>query len=99
MKHKVRIIDISDKYLVGKNIKMSLTNDKTYPLWRDFKSQVLSIKNRSNSNFYSVQIYDSNLNFDEFKADTIFESWATVEVVDLSEQPISMEKLTIPKGK
>ena len=96
-KDEVEIMDISDTYVVGKRLKMSLSNDKTYPLWKGFKPQVLSIKNRVNTDFYSVQIYSSN--FKEFNPNTIFENWAAVEVFDFSEIPEEMKKLIIPKGK
>lgn len=99
MNTSFEIIDIQEKILVGKKIKMSLSNDKTLVLWKDFKSGISVIHNRLNSNFYSVQIYDSDLNFVDFKADTIFETWASVEVIDHSKIPDGMEQLIIPKGK
>ncbi len=37
MKERVTIVDFSDKILVGKKIKMSLTNDRISVLWKNFK--------------------------------------------------------------
>ena len=99
MKNKVEIIDISDKKLVGTKIKMSLTNDKTFALWKSFKSQLTAISNRVNSNFYSVQIYSPDQDFKDFNVNTIFENCAAVEVRDHLEIPEGMESLIIPKGK
>ena len=99
MKNNVEIIDISDKKLIGTKIKMSLTNDKNFTLWKNFKSQLTTISNRVNSNFYSVQIYRPDLDFKDFNANTIFENCAAVEVSDHLEIPESMESLIIPEGK
>ncbi|RLD79866.1 MAG: GyrI-like domain-containing protein [Bacteroidetes bacterium] len=99
MKDRVEIIDISDKILVGKKIKMSLTNDRTSVLWKNFKSQLFMIKNRADTNFYSIQIYNPDLNFKEFNSNTIFENWAAVEVIDHFEIPDGMEPLIIKEGK
>ncbi len=99
MKDRVRIVDISDKILIGKKIKMSLTNDRTSVLWKSFKSQLFMIENRVDTSFYSIQIYSPDLNFKEFNSNIIFENWAAVEVIDHFEIPDGMESLIIKEGQ
>ena len=95
----MRIIDISEKILVGKKIKMSLTDDKTLILWKNFKSQISKIENRAGTNFYSIQFYNPKLNFEDFNTSTIFENCAAVEVSNHFKIPDGMELFIIPKGK
>lgn len=99
MKAHIEIIDISNKILVGKKIKMSLINDRTSVLWKNFKSQLFLIENRVDTNFYSIQIYNPDLSFKDFNSNTIFENWAAVEVIDHFEIPDGMESLIIKEGK
>jgi AraC family transcriptional regulator len=99
MKNSVEIIDISEKKLVGTKIKMSLTNDKTFTLWKNFKSQLSTISNKVNTNSYSIQIYSSDLNFKDFNPNTIFTNCAAVEVSNHFKIPDGMELFIIPKGK
>lgn len=99
MKNNVEIINISEKVLVGKKVKMSLVNDKTFVLWKNFKSQISRIKNRVDNKFYSIQLYSSDLDFKDFNSDTIFENCAAVEIYDSSEILEGMELFNITKGK
>ncbi len=99
MENYLEIINISEKLLVGKKVKMSLTGDKTFVLWKQFKSQIFRIKNKVDDKYYSIQFYNSDLDFKDFNSDTVFENCAAVEINDSSKIPEGMELFNIPKGK
>lgn len=56
-----KIVDIHPKKLVGAKIINSLAEDKTGVLWQKFMPKRKMIKNRVNSDYWSVQNYK---NFD-----------------------------------
>jgi AraC family transcriptional regulator len=92
------IIEISSKKLVGARIINSLAEDKTGILWQRFMPKRKMIKNRVNSDYWSVQNYE---NFDpsSFTEDTKFEKWAAVEVSECADLPDELETFDLPAGK
>ena len=75
---------------------MSLANNKTGELWRNFMPRRREISN--NSNFLiSMQIYKPTY-FADFNPINEFEKWATVEVLDFDNVPIDMETYTLTGG-
>jgi AraC family transcriptional regulator len=75
-----RIEILPEKKLVGKSMKMSLANNKTFELWQSFMPRRKSVKNTVSTDLYSMQVYDSPLYFKDFNPHTPFTKWATVEV-------------------
>ena len=73
-----RIEFLGEKRLIGFNGQMSLSNDITFELWQSFMKRRHEIKNKSNSGFYSMQVYDKALDFNNFTPNTEFEKWAAV---------------------
>jgi len=69
---------------------MSLSNNKTAELWRNFMQRRREIPNNIASNLYSIEVYDS-LYFNNFNPNTEFEKWAAVEVEDFDSIPNEME--------
>lgn len=92
---KPRIETVPEKKLIGMRIKMSFTNNKTSELWTNFLPNRRKIKNNLNSELISLQIYKSGFNF---KADTLFEKWALIEVSDFKSTPKNMEAFTLEGG-
>lgn len=92
-----RIEILSEKKLIGKRMKMSLSNNKTPELWKSFMPRRNEIQNCIGSNLYSMQIYDP-LYFKNFDSNTDFEKWATIEVTDFDKVPDEMETFTIISG-
>ena len=93
-----RIETISDKKLVGKRLKMTISNDRTYELWHSFMPVRNEIKNRVSADLFSLQVYDNSLDFNDFNPDTTFEKWAAVEVTDFGPLPEDMETHTLKGG-
>ncbi len=86
------------KKLVGKKLRMTLSDNKTGELWRSFMSQKREISNSLNRDLYSLQVYDPSMDFVKFDVNKAFEKWAAVEVPDFNEIPSGMEAFTLPCG-
>lgn len=93
------IITIKERKLVGMKIRTSLSEDRTVELWSTFKPRVKEISNRKNNDFYSVQIFDEVLEFDQFTPQTFFEKWAAVEIESVENLPEGFDLFTLSAGK
>ncbi len=94
-----KIVIISEMKMVGNRLTMSLTDNKTSILWKNFMIKRKEIFHNENSDLYSIQIYNPDLDFNDFTPSTSFEKWAAVEVEEIDRIPDKMETLTIPKGE
>lgn len=94
-----RIEIIEPRKLVGMRMNMSLSEDKTPILWRQFMPRRKEIGNIKGSELYSLQVFDKSLNINDFTPNTIFEKWAAVEVKDTENIPEGMESIEITGGK
>jgi AraC family transcriptional regulator len=92
-----RIVTLNEKKLIGKRIKMSFSNNKTYELWRSFMPRKKDIRNVISSDLYSIEVYGRAF-FDNFSPETEFEKWAAVEVTDFNTVPDDMESITLSGG-
>lgn len=91
-----RIEELEFKKLIGMRLEMSLSNNKTSDLWRQFMPRRNEIKNRASSDYVSLQNYGENW---DFSPDKRFEKWALVEVSGVSDVPESMETYDLHGGK
>jgi len=92
-----KIVTAQERKLVGKRRAMSLTENKTYELWKNFRSEDSRINNRLGKNYFSVQNFPSDY-FRKFDPQTVFEKWAAVEVSKDYKVPEGFESLTLPAG-
>ena len=69
MLHEIKLL--SENKTIGLNIKMSLTEDKTGLLWRNFMSKRSEIQNTTGTELYSIQQYDPDY-FEDFNPEHIF---------------------------
>ena len=88
----------SEKKLIGKRLKMTYSENKTFELWRNFMPRRNEITNKVNNDFISLQIYDSSFDFVNFSYNSIFEKWALIEVYDFDNIPNEMETFTLKEG-
>lgn len=93
------ITTIPEKKLVGMKIRTSLAEKRTFELWSRFKPKVKEISNQKKSGFYSIQLFDEDLEFDHFTPQTFFVKWAAVEVESFDNIPKGLEAYTLPPGK
>lgn len=92
------IVQLSERKLVGKRLRMSLANDKTGELWRSFMMNRKSITNAIGVNLYSMQSFEPGY-FEKFSPLNEFEKWALVEVPDFECVPDDMEAKVLPAGQ
>jgi AraC family transcriptional regulator len=93
-----RIEILAEKKLVGKRLQMSLSENRTFELWRSFMPVRFKIKNSLTNEFFSMQIYDQSFDFKVFNKDASFEKWAAVEVSDFAIIPDEMESYILKGG-
>lgn len=91
-----RLEVVKEKKLVGKRMKMSLAEDKTFELWRSFMPERMKIQNRVSNEFISMAIYNEPLQLRPPVQQ--FEKWAAIEVSDFNKVPEGMETFTLPSG-
>jgi AraC family transcriptional regulator len=92
-----RLEALNEKLFVGKNITMSLANNRTGALWQSFMPERKVVTNNVGPELYSIEIYPPNY-FDNFSLHAEFEKWAAVEVTDFDSLPDSMQSLRVPSG-
>lgn len=93
-----KIVVLPEIKLVGKSIRMSLVHDKTAELWRNFMPIRKAVKNVTNTDLYSIQVYDESLVFKNFTPQTEFTKCAMVEVSSFEDIPENMETRILKSG-
>ena len=86
------------KKLVGKRIRMSLRDNKTFELWKSFMPFRKEITNILTTDLISMQVYDNHYDFEKFNLDAEFEKWAAMEVSDFNTIPEGMESYVLTGG-
>lgn len=89
---------LTPKLLIGKRIQTSLTDNKTFELWRSFMPRRREIRNNIGTDLYSMQVYKSPAHFENYNPSALFEKWAAVEVSDFDIVPVDMETYQLPGG-
>ncbi len=93
-----KIIKLTAKKLIGIGIQTSLAENSTLALWQQFKPQIKDVKNRVNTDFYSIQIYEDDVDLRKFTPKTIFEKWAATEVENFENTPDGLAKFNLSGG-
>tara|TARA_B100000497_G_C7682467_1_gene413002 strand:+ start:1832 stop:2281 length:450 start_codon:yes stop_codon:yes gene_type:complete len=92
-----KIERLKEKKLIGHNLKMNLTENKTSQIWGHFAPKIKEIKNRVSEDRISMQIYESSYHHN-FNPNNEFEKWATVEVEDFINIPEGMNSFILKEG-
>jgi AraC family transcriptional regulator len=92
-----RIETSLQKKVIGERITTSLTENKTFELWKGFMQRRHEIENVVGPDLYDVQIFDEGY-WTNFSPANAFQKWAGIEVANLDEVPENMETLIIPTG-
>ena len=92
-----RIEIVAEKKLIGTRLTMSLANNKTGELWRNFMPRRREISNTVTNDLISMQVYKPTY-FADFKPTNEFEKWATVEVTNFESVPTNMETFSLAGG-
>lgn len=89
---------LPEKKLIGKRLRMTMADDRTFELWSSFMPRRKEIKNILSANLYALQVYDPSTTYENFTLQTPFEKWATVEVEEIESVPSDMEIFILPAG-
>lgn len=92
-----RIVNLKGKKLVGKRLTMSLADNKTSELWKNFIPRRREITNTLTNDLISMQVYKPK-HFTEFTLTNEFEKWAAVEVGDFNNLPSDLETFNLKGG-
>jgi AraC family transcriptional regulator len=92
-----KIETLSEKKLIGQRVQMSLANNRTGELWKNFMQQRKAITNKVNNDLISMQVY-SPTHFANFKHTNEFEKWAAVEVSGFESLQSGLEAFTLKSG-
>jgi len=91
-----RMEQLAEKKLVGQRIRMSLAENKTADLWRNFMPRRNEIDNKMNADLISMQVYSQSMKMGDFNQE--FDKWAAVEVPNFDAIPNEMETFTLEAG-
>lgn len=92
-----RIVQLQEKLLLGKQLSMSLVQNKTAQLWGQFAPQIKEIVGRVSQDKISLQVYPSDY-YQNFSPQKEFVKWAAVEVDNLSNIPKGLESFVLKEG-
>ena len=92
-----RIITLSEKKLIGKQLVMSFADYKVGELWKSFMPRRKEITSNLSNDLFSLTVYKQT-HFLNFSPSNEFEKWATVEVSNFDDVPSGMETLTLTGG-
>jgi AraC family transcriptional regulator len=92
-----RIARLPAKTFVGKQLTMSLANNRTVDLWRSFMPFRKQILHTLGPDLYSLQVYPPYY-FHHYNPAIAFTKWAAVEVESANNLPAEMEVFNLPAG-
>ena len=93
-----KIIELQPKLLVGMNLSMSFTDNRTGELWQSFMPRRGEIRHRIGNEFFSLQNY-SDTGAHPSSPNVHFVKWAAVEVSQSIQAPQGMENYNLAGGK
>lgn len=96
MQFSIRNFPLS--HFTGQRIRMSMAENKTILLWRNFMPRRNEITEKISNDLFSVQVFDETYSFQQFNPNAEFEKWAAVPVPENATIPDGMESLVIPAG-
>jgi AraC family transcriptional regulator len=94
-----RIEIVAEKKLVGKQLTMTIANNKTLNLWQSFMPRRREIKNNLTTDFFSMQVYHQSFDFTFSNLNAEFQKWAAIEVSDFENVPDEMETYILTGGQ
>ena len=93
-----KIEQLQPKKLIGKSMRMSLAQNKTFELWNSFQTNRKALQNTLGNNLFSIQVYDESTDFQDFTPSTEFTKWAAIEVSSQEVIPDGFDTLTLEGG-
>lgn len=94
-----RIVNVPARTVVGMRRRMTLSDDRTFELWRGFRPRICEIESRVGNYSISIQVFDGGKPYENLGPDIEFERWAAVEVSGVQAIPDGMESRTLASGE
>lgn len=76
-------------------MRMSLSDNRTSDLWKDFMTNKSLIENKVGTDLYSIQVYDNYMYFEKFNPNTQFTKWAGAEVENHENIPFGFNSFVL----
>ncbi|WP_186757211.1 GyrI-like domain-containing protein [Echinicola salinicaeni] len=92
-----RIIHSQEKHFIGMHLNMSLSENKTFELWKRFMPRRKELEVHLGNELFSIDVYPEDY-FKAYDPSLVFQKWAAVEVAIGYTFPEGMEALTTPEG-
>jgi AraC family transcriptional regulator len=92
------ITTIKSKKIMGMHMSTTLAQNNAHILWKNFMPRRNEIKNKSDTNLISMQVYEQIPNVSIYNPEVKFERWAAVEVTDFSAVPDKMDTYIMRGG-
>jgi AraC family transcriptional regulator len=92
------IRSLPETKLIGKSMRMSFADNKTFELWKSFMPARKQIQHTVSNNLFSLQVYDPGFDFNHVNPQATFDKMAAAEVSDFSKVPDDMVTFTVPGG-
>lgn len=93
-----RITEVSDRKIVGMKTETRLRDNQIPRLWQTFMPRRNEVKHAMKTGFFAVHDRDPDLKMKDFTPDTVYTSWACIEVSAFEEIPEAMESRTLTGG-
>ncbi|MCP4440172.1 MAG: GyrI-like domain-containing protein [Aureispira sp.] len=90
-----KIVDLPPRKLMGMQEQMSFSDDKTFMLWKQFRTTLRTTTPNNYTEFYSLQQYPKDF---DFTPNTYFRKWAAVKVDDSIPVPLEIEIFPLKGG-
>jgi AraC family transcriptional regulator len=89
---------LSAKKLIGIQLSMSISSNRTVELWRNFMPRRREITNSVAPELYSMQIFKQDFDFRNFDINAEFIKCAAIEVSDHNHIPEGMIAINLEEG-
>lgn len=92
-----KITSTPSRKLIGMQVEMSLTDNKTFQLFSTFMPRKKTILNTIGKDVFDLQIYPTNY-YQNFSPANTFTKWVLVEVSNFDSIPEGMESFVLEAG-
>ncbi|GGH09422.1 GyrI-like domain-containing protein [Mucilaginibacter phyllosphaerae] len=93
-----RIASLPHKKLIGQQVSMSLTANKTHSLFSGFMPRRHEVGHKLNTTVICMQVFEPGFDFRNFTPATVHQKWAAVEVAEFDDVPAGMETFELAAG-
>ncbi|MFT7033197.1 MAG: AraC family transcriptional regulator [Cyclobacteriaceae bacterium] len=94
---KPRIETLTKTNLIGINLQMSISNNRTGELWRTFMLKLKELEIDANQDKYSIQLYSPD-HFKQFNSNNEFTKWAAIQSDGLTSASTGLDTFNLEES-